>query len=214
MTQRGEEKLTLRRELDATTRQNETVKSGALASEGTKPEEADESEAFEAVGNQPVRLLEFPRGFMETLRGFPKHVGRATMNRLGRLASGEPSAFDRIKQLKAYPTVLRARISDKHRLLFCLEPDRVRVVDLIQRADLDRRIERLKASGSAARSGRRPFHRYESHGLRLRCFHPGEVSAGEIAEEHDPDPDQVNDREGEAVAGRFADEDAAGRREG
>ena len=147
VTQRGEEKLTLRRELEANTRQNETVKSGAVASEGAKPEEAGESEAFEAVGNQPVRLLEFPRGFMETLRGFPKHVGRATMNRLGRLASGEPSAFDRIKQLKAYPTVLRARISDKHRLLFCLEPDRIRVVDLIQRADLDRRIERLKAGG-------------------------------------------------------------------
>ena len=63
-------------------------------------------------------------------------------------ASGDrPGAFDAIKQLKVYPEVLRARVADKHRLLFCLMPDRVRVVDLIRRADLDRRIERLQASG-------------------------------------------------------------------
>lgn len=63
------------------------------------------------------------------------------------MASGEPSAFKGIKPLKAYPDVLRARVSDKYRLLYCPLPDRICVVDLIRRADLDRRIERLRAAG-------------------------------------------------------------------
>lgn len=126
----------------------EQLRAAALANESKPDGEMEElGETFEVPGNQPVRLITFPKGFADTLAGFPKHVGRATMSRLGRLAGGEPSAFDRIKQLKAYPEVLRARISDKHRLLFCLEHDRIRVVDLIWRANLDRRIERLQVAG-------------------------------------------------------------------
>ncbi|HEY1582419.1 MAG TPA: hypothetical protein VGF73_04900 [Chthoniobacterales bacterium] len=113
-------------------------------------EDAETDEKYEVEGNQPVRLIQFPKGFLETLERFPKHASRATMNRLGRLAAGEPGAFQEIKQLKAYPGVLRARVSDKYRLLFCLEPDHLRVLDLIRRADLDDRIERLKKSGLPA----------------------------------------------------------------
>ena len=115
-----------------------------------RAEKENEDEDFKVEGNQPVRLIRFPKDFAETLAGFPRHVGRATMTRIGRLAAGEPSGFDKVKQLKAYPDVLRARVSDKHRLLFCLEPNHIRVVDLIRRADLDRRIERLKAAGLPA----------------------------------------------------------------
>ncbi len=86
----------------------------------------DEDENFKAEGNQPVRLIRFPKGLNETLKGFPKHVGRAAMTRLERLAAGEPVAFPGIKQLKAYPGALRARVADKYRLLFLLEADRVR----------------------------------------------------------------------------------------
>ena len=140
--ERGEEVLTLRRELDKALQALETTAPAA------QREEREESDSFiEVDGNQPVRLVDFPKDFGETLTAIPRHVGRAVMNRVGRLASGEPAAFDRIKQLKGYPAVLRARVSDKYRLLFCLEPDRVRIVDLIRRADLDRRIERLQASG-------------------------------------------------------------------
>ena len=110
----------------------------------------DEEEDLKVEGHQPVRVIGFPKGFQDTLAGAPRHVGRATMNRIGRLASGEPEAFDRVKQLKAYPGLLRARVSDRYRLLFWLEPDRVRVVDLIRRADLERRIESLKAGGLPA----------------------------------------------------------------
>lgn len=147
VTQRGEEKLALRRELEQAGRENEALKAGANAAEANDASDHDGDEDFVAEGNQPVRLIEFPKGFANTLTGFPRHVGRAAMNRIGRIASGEPAAFDRVKQLKAYPDVLRARVADKYRLLFCLLPDRVRLVDLIRRADLDRRIERLQASG-------------------------------------------------------------------
>ena len=152
LQERGEERVTLRREVEKLHEEVETLRSssGAAAADadGQEAEEgAEKDDDFQVDGYQPVRLLEFPKNFAETLAGFPRHVGRATMNRLGRIASGEPGAFERLKQLKAYPEVLRARVADKHRLLFCLTPDRVRVVDLIRRADLDRRIERLQASG-------------------------------------------------------------------
>ena len=129
----------------------ERLRAEALGNEPKADGEmADSDEAIELRGNQPVRLISFSAGFEQTLANFPQHVSRAAMNRLGRLAAGEPAGFDRIKQLKAYPCVLRARIADKYRLLFCLEAGHIRVVDLIRRADLDRRIERLKVAGLPA----------------------------------------------------------------
>lgn len=147
VTQYGEEKVQLRRELEKSNREIESLKKETLETKTPENDDDDEGENFIAEGKQPVRLIDFPPEFAKTLAGFPRHVGRATMNRLGRLASGEPGAFERIKNLKAYSGVLRARVADKYRLLFCLQPDRIRVVDLIRRADLDRRIERLRASG-------------------------------------------------------------------
>jgi hypothetical protein len=141
------ERVALRRAAQEKARENEALKAATSSNEG---DEVDADQTLEISGTQPVRLIEFPKDFAETLASFPRHVGRAAMNRLGRIASGEPGAFERVKQLKAYPSVLRARVADKHRLLFCLTPDRVRVVDLIRRADLDRRIERLQASGVPA----------------------------------------------------------------
>ncbi len=144
--ERGEERLQLRRALEASHRENEALKASSQV-----PLAVDEGdEAFAVAGNQPVRLLDFPKDFAETLSRYPRHVGRAAMARMGRIASGEPEAFERVKQLKAYPGVLRARVADKYRLLFALEPGRVRVVDLIRRADLERRIERLQAGGLPA----------------------------------------------------------------
>ncbi|HEY5036942.1 MAG TPA: SEC-C metal-binding domain-containing protein [Chthoniobacterales bacterium] len=147
VTQYGGEKVQLRRELEKRNQEIEALKREAVETKTPENDDDDEGENFVAEGNQPVRLMDFPAGFAETLAGFPRHVGRATMNRLGRLASGEPGAFERLKNLKAYSGVLRARVSDKYRLLFCLQPDRIRVVDLVRRTDLEWRIERLQASG-------------------------------------------------------------------
>ncbi len=92
--------------------------------------------------NQPVRLIDFPHKFQDTLNNVPKHVARAAMSMIGRLAAGEPSAFVGVVQLKACPTTLRQRIGSEFRLLFRLR-ERLEVVDLINRRDLDRRIKTL-----------------------------------------------------------------------
>jgi hypothetical protein len=66
---------------------------------------------------------------------------------IGRLAGGDPAAFVGVVQLRDCPVVLRQRIGSEHRLLFRLLPDRVQVVDFINRRDLDRKIKALRAAG-------------------------------------------------------------------
>jgi SEC-C motif len=91
----------------------------------------------------PVRLIEFPKGFQHVLAGFPRHVARAAVIMIGRLAAGEPAAFVGALRLKAVSNVMRQRIGSDFRLLFRLHPDHLQVIDLINRKDLDRRIKTL-----------------------------------------------------------------------
>jgi uncharacterized protein YecA (UPF0149 family) len=93
----------------------------------------------------PVRLIGFPRDFDQRLRDVPRMVARATMTMLGRLAAGEPAAFVGAVRLKACPTVTRQRIGMDWRLLFRLLQDRIEVVDLIPRQDLERKIRTLSS---------------------------------------------------------------------
>ena len=97
----------------------------------------------EAPQTQPVRVIEFPKHFQESLASLPKSVARGTLTMLGRLAAGEPAAFVGAVRLKACPSIMRHRIGIDFRLLFRLLPDRVQVVDLIPRQDLERRIKTL-----------------------------------------------------------------------
>jgi hypothetical protein len=98
----------------------------------------------DAEGNHPLRLIEFPKNFQERLNEFPHHVARGAMVMLGRLAGGDAAAFSGAKRLKSAPTVVRQRIGIDFRLLFRLLPDRIQVVDLITRQDLERRIKTLR----------------------------------------------------------------------
>jgi len=91
----------------------------------------------------PVRLAEYPKGFLQTLATFPQPVARAAVIMIGRLAAGEPAAFVGALRLKATPKVMRQRIGINYRLLFRLWPERLEVIDLINRKDLDRRIKTL-----------------------------------------------------------------------
>jgi hypothetical protein len=91
--------------------------------------------------------VEFPHKFRETLDDLPRQAARAALAMIGRLAGGEPAAFAGVVQLKACHGVLRQRIGSEHRLLFRLLPDRVQVLDLINRRDLDRRIKTLRTAG-------------------------------------------------------------------
>jgi hypothetical protein len=92
---------------------------------------------------QPLRLLDYPKKFHETLTSLPSQVSRAAQILLGRLAAGEPSAFVGIVALRARPDTLRVRVGSDHRLLFRLHATTLEVVDLINRRDLDRRVKGL-----------------------------------------------------------------------
>lgn len=94
-------------------------------------------------GNQPPRLIEFPKKFHHTLTRHPRHIARGALVLLGRLAAGEPDAFIGVVRLKQRPDTLRARIGIDHRLLFRLDSETLHVVDLIPRQDLERRIKTL-----------------------------------------------------------------------
>jgi len=110
--------------------------------------EADREEDLllpqEAEENHPIRLIEFPQKFLERLNEFPHHIARGAMGALGRLSGGDPTAFAGAKRLKSVPTVIRQRIGIDFRLLFRLLPDRIQVIDLIPRQDLERRIKTLR----------------------------------------------------------------------
>src|SRR5205823_3197595 len=97
----------------------------------------------EELSNQPVRIPEFPGKFKDTLAGFPKPVARGCLGLIGRLAAGDMAAFTGSKRLKAAPGIHRQRVCADYRLLFRLHPDRLEIVDLINRRDLERKIKTL-----------------------------------------------------------------------
>jgi hypothetical protein len=146
LTERHQERNELRRELHEAHAALDALRQKSEAVPAAK-EEADGEEDLllpqEADGNQPVRTIEFPKDFRERLVSLPKSVARGTLTMLGRLAAGEPAAFVGAVRLKACPGITRQRIGIDFRLLFRLLPDRVQVVDLIPRQDLERRIKTL-----------------------------------------------------------------------
>jgi len=115
---------------------------------GSRSPEADTEEELmlpeEAESQHPLRLIEFPRNFHERLKEFPRHVARGALVILGRLAAGQAAAFGGAKRLKSAPTVVRQRVGIDFRLLFRLLPDRIQVIDLIPRQDLERKIKTIK----------------------------------------------------------------------
>jgi hypothetical protein len=144
LKERYDERAALRRELQEAHAKLE-VQPSASAEEPDPEEEHVLPE--EPAASQPLRIPEFPRKFQETLADLPKHVARSAVAMAGRLASGELAAFAGVVRLKACPDVHRQRIGGDHRLLFRLQPDRLVVVDLINRRDLERRIKSLVAGG-------------------------------------------------------------------
>ncbi|MES2661109.1 MAG: SEC-C metal-binding domain-containing protein [Verrucomicrobiota bacterium] len=149
LKERHEERANLRRDLEKTLTELDTLRDQQARNEPhAQPMDAIDPEDSqilpgEVEGNQPLRIIEFPKKFHRTLEELPKQVGKGAMVLLGRLAAGEPTAFMGVVRLKACPDTLRVRIGIDHRLLFRLLPDSVQVVDLINRRDLESRIKQL-----------------------------------------------------------------------
>ena len=146
LNERHHERNDLRRELQKAHTDLETLQQNAAPAAPAETEPDREEELLlpqDAPEVHPVRLIEFPKGFQQTLVVFPRHVARAAVIMCGRLAAGEPAAFVGALRLKAVPNVMRQRIGQDYRLLFRLHPEHLQVIDLINRKDLDRRLKTL-----------------------------------------------------------------------
>lgn len=145
LNERHHERNDLRRELQQAHAELEALREHPAPAAETA--EADrEAELLlpqDAVEVHPVRLIEFPKGFQAALAVFPRHVARAAMVMIGRLAAGEPAAFVGALRLKQVPNVMRQRIGSDYRLFFRLHPGHLQVIDLINRKDFDRRLKTL-----------------------------------------------------------------------
>lgn len=139
------ERNEFRRELEQAHMELEQLR--AQKPPNTERESPDTEEALllppEPASNQPVRMLEFPKKFEEVLRSVPRHIARNTMVTLGQIAGGEPAGFVGARRLNVCEDITRQRIGGDYRLLFRLLPDRVQVVTLINRRELDRTIKSL-----------------------------------------------------------------------
>ena len=147
LKERHHERNDLRRELQKTHNDLETLRQNPAPVSADEAEIPDREDELLLPQNapevHPVRLIEFPKNFQQTLAAFPRHVARAAIIMTGRLASGEPAAFVGALRLKQLPNVMRQRIGSDYRLLFRLLPDYLQVIDLINRKDFDRRIKTL-----------------------------------------------------------------------
>ncbi len=143
-----QERAQMRQEMaSAFSELEEHRKQQPAAAHGNEAMDTQEEEALLELATleskQPLRLLDYPKKFHETLTSLPSQVSRAAQILLGRLAAGEPSAFVGIVALRARPDTLRVRVGIDHRLLFRLHATTLEVVDLINRRDLDRRVKGL-----------------------------------------------------------------------
>ena len=146
LNDRHHERNQLRRELQKAHTDLKTLRQDSAANPAEKAEADREEELLlpqDAVEVHPVRLIEFPKGFQQALAVFPRHVARAAMIMIGRLAAGEPAAFVGALRLKQVTDVMRQRIGSDYRLFFRLHPGHLQVIDLINRKDLDRRLKTL-----------------------------------------------------------------------
>ena len=146
LKERHNERNELRRELQKAQANLDTLRQSAAPTAADEAEPDHEEELLlpqDAPEVHPVRLSEFPKGFQQTLAAFPRHVARAAVVMIGRLAAGEPAAFVGALRLKQVPNVMRQRIGSDYRLFFRLHPDHLPVIDLINRKDFHRRLKTL-----------------------------------------------------------------------
>lgn len=144
---RHNERNELRRQLQQTQSDLDALNKQAAPAAAEADSQADVEDNLllpqESPEVQPVRLIDFPKNFSQRLAQYPRRVAQAAMVMIGRLAAGEPAAYVGALRLKALPNTMRQRIGSDYRLLFRLAPDRLEVIDLVNRKDLERRIKTL-----------------------------------------------------------------------
>ncbi len=97
-------------------------------------------------GQRPVGLLfpEFSAAARTSLEELPLRISRAAIAKATALATGEPAAWGEAKRLQGVKELLSARIGIHHRMFFRLEPDVLRVEDVVHREGLMTALKRWK----------------------------------------------------------------------
>ena len=141
----AEQRASLRRELAQTAdalQQNQRERPANVGEEGG---DADEAEGAVAE-NRPGRILvpQFSSAANRSLLQSPERVAAEALRAAALLAAGDAHTWSKVKHMRRAHDVFSARIGLSYRLLFHAAEDRLEVLDLVRRRDLDAAIERLR----------------------------------------------------------------------
>jgi hypothetical protein len=137
LKQRHAERNELRRDLDATRESLAALLERAAPSNATG-EDYDEESVLQAqteLPNWPPRFPVWPED-VRARRRIPDEVWRSAVALSGRLAAGDPGAVHGVRLLKGLKGVHRQRFSGSWRLLFEVDQNELRVLDIVNRRDL------------------------------------------------------------------------------
>ena len=97
----------------------------------------------EVSGAQPMRIPVFPERFDKELERFPAVVSRELMRVIGGMAAGDKGAFAGTRRLISKPEFHRQKVKRNYRVILRLTGETLEVIELLNRKDFERRIERL-----------------------------------------------------------------------
>ncbi len=139
----AKQRAALRRELaetaDALQKQQST-----RAAETTHEEKQDDAEGEAATMPRRILVPSYSSAASRALTHVPQRVAADAMQITARLASGDAAAWSGVKHMRRDHAILSARVGRIYRLLFTLSSERLEVLELIHRRELETTIERLR----------------------------------------------------------------------
>jgi hypothetical protein len=134
----------LRRELARST-DEQGRKAVAAAPRETQDDAAPHDAEGDAVESRPRRVLvpQFSTVAGRSLASVPARVAAGALQEAACLAGGDAATWSGAKHMKRAHEILSVRVGRAWRLLFRVSDERLEVLDLIHRSDLDEAIDRL-----------------------------------------------------------------------
>jgi hypothetical protein len=152
LKERHSERNALKRELEDTRERMAQLESQPATDadgEGTADESDDDDEGppLDAKVASRLRIPVFSEDFAEKLKLVPDATARAALMRIGELCAGFDVAYREVRPLRGFEGTWRVKVGRSYRLLFRPENDRLEVLDLLHRQDLEKRLFRLRRGG-------------------------------------------------------------------
>jgi len=110
-----------------------------------RDESAADDEEGEAVESRPRRILipQYSTAATRSLNAVPARVAADALQEAARLAGGDAHAWSGAKHMQRAHEILSVRVGRTWRLLFRMTDERLEVLDLVHRRELDNAIARL-----------------------------------------------------------------------